>query len=742
MGREGHPSLGGGRRENKYSHGLSQSEMRSLVAMCEAFLPPLPTDQLFHQSPEGQPNQSLLQFYKASGAQYPIPDEVAEMLLERGLPEAVIAVRVVLWLLSTRLGTSLLCGFLCFEKKWPFFICDFPNMSLKNRELVLQRWLRHSLFTPIRLAFVLIKVLSLYVFFSQVGENSNSPTWEAIGYHADTREDPPSHQKERPLRKGIIETRYETDSTLVQSLREKGLEVTEDAGQNLYKIKCDAVVVGSGCGGGVAAAVLANSGLKVIVIEKGNYYTWSDYSSLEGPSMRQLYESGGIMTSVDGKMMILAGSTVGGGSVINWSACINTPDHVLREWAEDHKMPLFQSTKYFSAMDTVRKRLGVTDKCINEGFQNQILRKGCQNLGLKVDFVPRNSSENHYCGSCCYGCRTGEKQGTDSTWLVDAVDCGAVIVTGCKAERFVLDKNTGGRVRKSKCNGVIAKSLNDNIKRKLQFEAKITVSACGSLFTPPLMIRSGLKNPNIGRNLHLHPVLFAWGHFPDSETEVSGNNHEGGIITSIHKVMSEDSGMKAIIQAPAFGPASFAALTPWVSGLDIKERMSKYGRTAHLFALVRDKGSGEAKVEGRISYDFDKIDKDNLKAGLRTALRILIAAGAVEVGTHRSDGLRIKSKGIREDELEEFLDSINADGGALSNEENWTIYCTAHQLGSCRMGVNEKEGAVDENGESWEAENLYVCDGSVLPTAIGVNPMITIQSTAYCISNKIVESLK
>ncbi|KAK6914112.1 Glucose-methanol-choline oxidoreductase, C-terminal [Dillenia turbinata] len=742
MGRECHPLLRGGRRESKYSHGLSQSEMRSLGAICEAFLPPLPTDQLFHQSLESQHNQSLHQFYKASGAQHPIPDEVAEIMVERGLPEAVILVRVVLWLLSTRLGTLLLCGFLCFAKNWPLCMCDFPNMSLEKRELVLQRWLRHSLFTPIRLAFVFIKFLSLYAFFSQVGENSNSPTWEAIGYHADTRENPPIHQKERPLQKGIAETIYETDSTLVQSLRKKGLEVTEDAGQNLYKIKCDAVIVGSGCGGGVAAAVLASSGLKVIVIEKGNYYTWSDYSSLEGPSMRQLYESGGIMTTVDGKMMIFAGSTVGGGSAVNWSACINTPDHVLREWAEDHKIPLFQSTKYFSAMDAVRKRLGVTDKCINEGFQNQILRKGCQNLGLKVDFVPRNSSENHYCGSCCYGCRTGEKQGTDSTWMVDAVNCGAVIITGCKAEKFVLEKNTKGKVRKLKCTGVLAKSFNDNIKRKLQFEAKITVSACGSLLSPPLMIRSGLKNPNIGRNLHLHPVLLAWGHFPNSDKEVSGNNYEGGIITSIHKVISEDSGMKAIVQAPALGPAAFAALNPWVSGLDIKERMSKFARTAHLFTLVRDKGSGEVKVEGRISYNFDQIDKDNLKAGLRTALRILIAAGAVEVGTHRSDGLRIKSKGIREDELEEFLDGINADGGAMSNDENWTIYCSAHQLGSCRMGVNEKEGAVDENGESWEAESLYVCDGSVLPTAVGVNPMITIQSTAYCISNKIVESLE
>ncbi|RXH71227.1 hypothetical protein DVH24_018582 [Malus domestica] len=384
----------------------------------------------------------------------------------------------------------------------------------------------------------------------------------------------------------------ETDTTLLNSLEQKGLQVIYNSTKNIYNIKRDVVVVGSGCGGCVVAVVLASSGHKVIVLEKGNYFTHLDYSSLEAPSHDQLYEAGGIIVTADGKIILQVRST-------------------------DNKIKFCWGREYLSAMDTVCERIGVTENCIEEGFQNQVLRKGCENLGFEVDIVPRNSSEKHYCGSCGYGCKKGEKKGTDSTWLVDAVDHGAVILTGCKAEKFVLETGKSESKRKKKCLEVMAKALSNIITKRLQIEAKVTVSACGALLTPHLMLSSGLKNKNIGRNLHLHPVLMAWGYFPDLNLEFKGKNYEDGIITSVHKVVSADSKAKAIIETPTLGLGTFSALCPWEFGEDIKNRMLKFSRTVHLISIIRDWGSRVVTKGGRVSYEFSTLNRENMKEGLR-----------------------------------------------------------------------------------------------------------------------------
>lgn len=729
-----HPLLRGGTRDPKsYTHGFSSNQIQTLSSVCEAFVPPLSSTHHNQHIPK-----SLSQL---SGAHSPIPDEVAERLVRNGLPEAVKLISVFLILLSTRLGSLIVCGFVCLTwRRWPF-ILKFSELSLKQREEILLKWSKQSFIIPLRLVFVVLKVICCYITFALTDENFENQALESIGYHVNKEDENLNKtKKERPLERGIIEMTYANDLNLLNSLVSKGLQVKNDIEDNVYRVKCDVVIVGSGSGGGVAAAVLANFGLKVLVLEKGEYFVPEDYSCLEGPSMRELYESGGMLSTIDGKTMIMSGTTVGGGSAVNWAATIKTPEFVLRDWAVNQKLPLFGSNEYQEAMDIVSKRLGVTENCTEEGFQNKVIRKGCENLGLKVERISRNSSEDHYCGACCYGCKTGDKKGTDSTWLVDAVGNDAVILTGCKAQKFILEENKNGKAKR--CLGVMANAVSKNITTKLRIEARATIAAGGSLSTPPLLISSGLKNQHIGRNLHVHPVLFAWGYFPEPISGITGKSHEGGILTSLHKIESQESNYTALVEAAALGPASFAALFPWLSGLGIKVGMARYTRTATLFTLVRDQGSGKVKSEGRIRYWLDDIDKENLKTGLRRALKILVAAGAVEVGTFRSDGQSIKCEGIKDGDLEEFLDTVTAAEGPESKGDCWTMYASAHQMGSCKMGATDENGAVDENGESWEAKDLFVFDGSVLPTAVGINPMLTIEATAYCLSKRLANSLK
>lgn len=208
-------------------------------------------------------------------------------------------------------------------------------------------------------------------------------------------------------------------------------------------------------------------------------------------------------------------------------------------------------------------------------------------------------------------------------------------------------------------------------------------------------------------------------------------------MTSMSPIF-DPSGYGTIIQTPSLHPGLFSVLMPWTSALDMKERMSRFSRTAHIFSLARDKGSGTVDFPGHLTYSLDPYDENNLRKGLEKVLKIMIAAGAEEVGTHHYSGERLKPKTSSPREVENFIERASS----RSLRDLSTPLCSAHQMSSCRMGVDQDHSVVDPRGETWEVEGLFVADASVLPTALGVNPMITVQAVAYCIANFVLESLK
>ncbi|KAJ6813048.1 long-chain-alcohol oxidase FAO4A-like [Iris pallida] len=595
----------------------------------------------------------------------------------------------------------------------------------------------------------------MFEFEFQVDEKGENPTWKALGYCGPDPEHIKKKQQQQqqqgsdadrlgPLHSSLVYMHNSKDA-LSSALSRAGISLATrppppPLQKPLLSIQCDAVVVGSGSGGGVVAGVLAQAGYKVVVLEKGDYRARANLTLLEGQTIRSMYEGGGLLATDDTGVVILAGSTVGGGSSVNWSASLRTPDHVVSEWRDEHGLELFGSDAYEAASDAVCARMGVQAEVGgDESLSNSVLRRGCSELGYPVENIPRNSAPDHRCGWCCFGCRDGRKKGTCETWLADMAESGnGVVLPGCRAVR-VLHEDRGRR--RSVATGVAFEYDGGwSEKGTCVVEARVTVVACGALNTPVLLRRSGLRNANIGRNLHLHPVAMAWGHFPGSGKK----SYEGGIMTAMSPVPSSSNPREkykygAIIQTPSLHPGMFSVVTPWTSGADYKGRMARFAETAHVFTLARDRGSGTVDPRGHISYRMEGSDEENLRRGTERTLRILAAAGAAEVGTHHRSGDRLDVKAASSHEFERF---VREAGGREMGNGLSTLVCSAHQMGSCRMGVDPKTSAVDPNGETWEVEGLYVADASVFPTALGVNPMVTVQAIAYCTAQSVLEVLR
>lgn len=282
-------------------------------------------------------------------------------------------------------------------------------------------------------------------------------------------------------------------------------------GEQPETLETDVVIIGSGCGGAVAAKNLAEAGHRVLVVEKSYHYPSKYFPMTQTNGMIHLFESGGSCVTDDGCMAVLAGSTWGGGGTVNWSASLQTQSYVRQEWA-DSGLPFFTSAEFQKSLDRVCERMGVNTQSIKHNPANQFILEGARKLGYAANTVPQNTANReHYCGYCTLGCASVTKQGPVATWLVDAANAGAIFVEGFHADKVLFDTVDGKKIA-SGVQGVwtsrdthLSTSGNDRVKRKVIIKAKRVIVSCGSLQSPLLLLRSGIKNPHIGRHLHLHP---------------------------------------------------------------------------------------------------------------------------------------------------------------------------------------------------------------------------------------------
>jgi len=578
----------------------------------------------------------------------------------------------------------------------------FRELALDQRTMILRAW-SESHIPQQRQAFQAVKRLAFFLFYSLLDEGQQNPNWPALGYGGPPNALP---SQSRPIAPATF-----TGETAIQA---------------------DVVIIGSGAGGGVVAAELAAAGLDVVVLEKGGYYAEPEFNGLELSSNQRLFENQGLFATADLGIVLLAGSALGGGTVINWSASFRTPESVTQEWAQDYGVGGFVGKEYQAALDTVCKRINVSERESLVNAQNAILERGSKALGYKTGVIPRNVRGCEDCGFCTFGCAFGSKQSTLKTFLQDAYNHGARIAVNTNVEQVLIEYG--------RAVGVTGTALDAKGQPvRITIRARAVVGSGGAIHTPALLLRSGLGNAHIGRNLHLHPTTVTFGLFDET---VRG--WQGPPMTRYIGQFSNIDGVPHgfVLETAPVHPGLAGLTLAWSDGLQHKRVMAELDHLSNVIVIVRDRDSGRVTLnrDGKpiVHYHLSDYDRSHLARGVGEALRVLEAAGAYQVSAPHSTPRTLRfepslSESDKRPELENFIGAMTPDAWRTNS---FALF-SAHQMSSCRMGGSPTRGALDPAGEAFEARNLFVADGSVLPTAVGRNPMVTIMAVAYMVAQHV-----
>ncbi len=565
----------------------------------------------------------------------------------------------------------------------------FSSLTQGEREAVLLSW-ADSRLVQRRAAFQALRKGVLLAYYGMGGANGDrNPVWDAIGYPGPLGA--PSNPPPRTI---------------------EPLSVTQDT-----TLDCDVVVVGSGAGGGTAAAVLAQAGLDVVIVEAGRYFSERDFDGAELSGFDRLYVNGGGMASADGSVGLLAAQGLGGTTLVNYTFCFRTPDNVRREWAVEHGVDGVAGEDYDRSVDAVWERIGVNAEYSLPSRRDEVVREGLDKLGWDWQVMQRNvrGCTAEVCRLCHYGCQLGAKQSTLKTWVQDAHDAGTRVLVETRAERVLTE---GGRA-----SGVEARTAAGH---KVTVRARAVVSACGALHTPALLARSGVRSPALGKHLRLHPVLVVWGQFDEPVRPWEG------VLSSTFSDQDSDMdgrGYGVKYEHVAIPPSILLSFSPWRGGRQHAELMQALPYTGGLGALLRDHGEGEVRTgrdgEPVVRYKLSPDDVEHLRRGTRGAASVVEAGGARRVFSSHSKWVAYEP-GVRGN-----LDSFMRDADACGWGAGQAQIVSFHIMGSARMGRSQASSVCDPSGQVWDTPGLYVFDGSAFPTASGVNPMVTIESLAH-----------
>ncbi len=489
-------------------------------------------------------------------------------------------------------------------------------------------------------------------------------------------------------------------------------------------LETDVVVVGSGAGGAVVAATLAEAGQRVLVLEEGAYFSPQDYGAMRmSEHMRHLWRDAGLTFALgvgDSPMInVMMGKCVGGSSVLTGGVCFRTPEHVLDVWRHERGLTDFTPQHLAPYFDEVEKTCHVAP--VPEwqySNSTKAFARGAARLGKPLKPIRRNTLGCKGNSKCNFGCPEGSKLSVDITYLPTAFRHGAEVYARCLVERITHENGRATGVEGRLFNGPRGAPGS-----KLTVKARRVVVAAGAYHTPLILQATGVgrASEQVGKNMTLHPAFRVMGVFDEPI------NGWQGALQGAWSDAYEDQ--RITLTAMYVPPGVLAATLPGI-GAEHREVAELIPRIGCFGGMVHDEGGGTVRKgfgrEPLVTYHLDARDKAALPTLMRVMARTWFEAGARKVY------LPILGSGlVTADQLE----SLDLEGVPASRLE-----CSSqHPLGTCRMAHSAEAGVLDADGEAWDLKELFVADGSVVPTSLGVNPQLTIMALALRIARRMLE---
>ena len=488
------------------------------------------------------------------------------------------------------------------------------------------------------------------------------------------------------------------------------------------EVYADVVIVGTGAGGASAAYELARRGLGVAIIEEGNYYDRSDFDGNIINMLRKLYRNMGETGTIGNAIIPMPlGKNVGGTTTINSGTCMRTPASVLETWQQEGLTDLTEKEMepYFKEVETILKVQPAESKYV--GPIGEVVKKGADALGYtKNGPLIRNADGCDGQGLCQFGCPSGAKQSTNVSYIPLALQEGASLYTQIKVKRLLRKGN--------EIQGVVGYGKNaDGKSVKIIVKARKTIISMGSVYTPDFLKYNGIKSPLLGKNLSIHPSGVLTALYKDVNFNHSNSIPQG---YGVHDLA--DEGLMFEGGTPPF--LVHSVTSPHVGKSYVYET-ERFQHTAYFGFMIKDSSRGKITslpILGfpLIRYNMNKQDFKLFLRGIETLGKIHLKSGV--------DALYVtgnpKYKPIHnEQELEALLNN--------NLKPTDFLLSAYHPLGTCRLGASKKLGVCDSDHKVFGYENLYVMDGSNVPSSLGANPQVTIMSLTTRASRKLAERL-